>query len=99
MSNNKVEATFHPDVKPMNVEELSESMTQIIRFLRSNQFKIAMRKLTRVFKNINWDLRNGKVTDEERLALAWVRMHREEGRMDLVEEDLLWLGRRLEEKA
>ena len=98
MSNNKVEATFHPDEKPMNYEELGESMTKVIHFLRSNQFKIAMRRLTRVFKTIGWDLRNGKMTDIEVYALRLVKMHREQGRMDLVEEDLLWLGRRLEKK-
>ena len=89
MSNNKLEATFNPD-------EVADALAKIKHALDSRALHIAVRKLARQFKTIGWNLRNGRMTDEEKLALRWMKMHLAEGRQDLAAEDFLWLGKRLE---
>ena len=101
MTNNKVEATFHPGNVDLQarMSNLHPAIRQMQRILESPDFRIRIRKVERAFYNLRWALRNGSLSDDERYAIRLMKMHREEGRMDLVEEDFLWLGRRLERKA
>lgn len=62
------------------------------------QFRIAGRRAGRVFRNIAWQLKHGRLADDERFALRLARRHLEEGRRDLAEEDLAWLGKRMESR-
>jgi hypothetical protein len=58
---------------------------------------VAARHVNRAFKQLSWDMKYGKMTDVEKLALVWATRHMREGRMDLAVEDFEWLGRRLDE--
>lgn len=53
----------------------------------------AARRLGLVLRATAYTLRWGPVTDVDRFILNLAERHVREGRVDLAEEDLLWLGR------
>ena len=54
------------------------------------------RKVGLAYRRLAWAIQNKPMTDEEKFALRLAEKHVSEGRLDLAEEDLNWLGRRLE---
>ncbi len=64
----------------------------------SLEFNSAARRAGKVFRNLQWALKNAPLTDEERFALRLAVRHIKEGKTAWAAEDMAWLQRRLENR-
>lgn len=62
----------------------------------SRLVSIIGRRVTHAYRRLAWALKNKPMTDEEKFALKLAERHIREGCFDLAEEDLQWLGRRID---
>jgi hypothetical protein len=61
----------------------------------SLEFAAAGRRVGKVFRNLQWAMKNAPITDDERFAFNLAIRHIREGKPMLAQEDLAWLERRL----